>query len=354
MSNWTIGQASGSDRDKLVALFGQYLWKEDPEDMYKWKHEDNPAGEVVAWVAKEKETGRIAGTYLMMPWRLKTKNEEILATQCVDAVTDIDFRRKGIYLELGKDCVGKLGKLGYPYSLAFPNPAALSGHMKVGGWHVLGDMIRYVRPLHIDEYVMRKIGSGSLSKLAAKVADNAFSLYERGRRYNIPENISFSPTKPLGHEYEKFWKRIRSEFSILFVRDSKYLNWKYLKTPHKSQMVYIMRYKGEICGYVVFEIGKGYGYIVDMLCALEEKYVYSLIAFALNFFRKENLSAVSYTALEGNIYFESLKKMGFSERPDRSPIVFRSNVDQSPSSDLLDNTQWILTMGDCDIEAIGS
>lgn len=352
MKTWTVGRAEKADKEKLIELFAEYLWEEDPGLVFEWKHENNPAGEVIAWIARETDTGRIAGTYFMMPWRLKVGDDEVLVTQCVDAVTHKDFRRKGIYIELGKDCVENLGRLGYPYSIAFPNPAALGGHMKVGGWHILGNMVRYVKPLRIEAYVARKLGAGSIGKTAGIVAGGAYSLIEKIREYKIDEGISFKRSERLGQDYDRFWQSLQGEFPVLFVRDAGYLNWKYLDAPHGNQSVYLMSEGGRIMGYVVLESGEDFGYIADMLCPLEEKYVLSILTFAVGHFRSENLQAVSYTALEGNPYFETMEKMGFREREDSSPIVFRSNSEVGVPEELLDCKRWILTMGDCDIERL--
>ena len=85
-----------------------------------------------------------------------------------------------------------------------------------------------------------------------------------------PEGTEFKEIKRFDKRFGRFWDRIKGDYPIMAVKDSAFLNWRYIDIPHMAYRAIALEKKesAEILGFIV--LGKEEhdfrgGQIVDLL-----------------------------------------------------------------------------------------
>ncbi|WP_139123445.1 GNAT family N-acetyltransferase [Aliivibrio fischeri] len=98
----------------------------------KWKHNDNPFGKSISYVAID-EFSELIGFRSFLSWRFVDKNRSYDAYQPVDTATSPKARGKGVFSLLTKEALNKVdGKLVFNR----PNKNSFPGYIKMGWKHV--------------------------------------------------------------------------------------------------------------------------------------------------------------------------------------------------------------------------
>jgi len=125
--------------------------------------------------------------------------------------------------------------------LCFPNEVVRDTYLKIG-WLDVPIFFKYSRNIALD--------------------------YLKNNEYE-PGDLKFSLIKSFDGRWDDLWKKFSSNFSLIVSRDHSYLNWRYFKNRDKKYIVFLVKIKDEICGYVVVResesSGKKLGHIVDFL-----------------------------------------------------------------------------------------
>jgi GNAT superfamily N-acetyltransferase len=139
LTNLEIRRATRDDDPGVLALMRSSLgWRDgDPnEELFEWKHRDNPFGESPAWVALH--NGRVVGFRTFMRWEfLDDDNQVLTAVRAVDTATDPEFRGLGIFSALTMRGVEELTAQGVGFVFNTPNDQSRPGYLKMG-WHGVG------------------------------------------------------------------------------------------------------------------------------------------------------------------------------------------------------------------------
>ena len=191
-------------RAEFLALMREVYGNAMSEDEFDWFFERNPAGGRI--LSAVEDGGQLAGILAMSFARAVVEGREQLVAFAVHAVTHPRSRGKGIFsqLELGNE--ERAAAAGASLALGFTNPMA--GPILVGklGWHDLYRMrlwARVLRPLR----ALRRRGGGGLPP-------------SRGGTL-----IRF------GSVQEEAWRHELGRWGNCLVRDTAYLNWRYVDTP---------------------------------------------------------------------------------------------------------------------------
>jgi len=185
-----------------------WLRDADHAAFFAWKHEENPFGASLAWVAEE--AGRIIGFRTFMRWEFEQGAEVVRAARAVDTATHPDHRGKGIFSRLTLHSLDELQAAGVAFVFNTPNDQSRPGYLKMG-WQVLGRLPTVVRP----------------SSLAA---------VGRMARARIPAELWSTPTgaaEPAGtvladaHGIEQLLRSQPPAGALQTRRTAAYLAWRY-------------------------------------------------------------------------------------------------------------------------------
>lgn len=127
------------DIDEINRLLGLSLGKHHSNELFLWKHLENPFGKSLGLLALV--DGKIVGVKMFMKWNLERDGKTIKALRPVDTVIDQDYRGNGIFKKL--TLIG-LEKFKARYDIIFntPNLNSLPGNLKMG-WKIFEQMFHY-------------------------------------------------------------------------------------------------------------------------------------------------------------------------------------------------------------------
>jgi len=117
----------------LKAGLGESLIKKNI-DNWKYKHELNPFGKSIVWVAEMND--KIVGVRAFMRWQWQLNDQKFTAWRAVDTATHPDYQRRGIFKKLTLKALEEAQS--YPDSFIFntPNQNSKPGYLKMG-WKIV-------------------------------------------------------------------------------------------------------------------------------------------------------------------------------------------------------------------------
>ena len=114
------------------------------EELFRWKHTENPFGRSIMLVATEAD--RIIGFRAFMRWELTTPaGGTVRCVRPVDTATHPDFQRRGIFRGLTESAVELAGSEGVDLVFNTPNPQSGAGYQRMG-WEIAGGFGVMIRP----------------------------------------------------------------------------------------------------------------------------------------------------------------------------------------------------------------
>lgn len=200
--DYSIRPAVPGDRPGIVELLrgalGESLLPKS-EEIWRWKHEENPFGPSPCLVA-ESASGALVGVRALMRWQWTAGGRRWLAVRAVDTATDPAWQGRGIFKRLTTELIGSLSREAVPLVFNTPNRQSLPGYLRMG-WAVVGRPAVWVTPAvrpwrraHRDQEPVRDIPD----ELAALLLDTpggrlrtARSLSYLRWRYCQPPHVAY-------------------------------------------------------------------------------------------------------------------------------------------------------------------
>lgn len=222
------------DREQIIRLAADSLgWKGDDRDraFFRWKHDENPFGTSLAWVAVDGE--RIVGFRSFMRWDVEGEGVTHHLVRAVDTATHREFRGRGIFRRLTTLAVAEMTAAGIGAVFNLPNAASRAGYLSMG-WSDVG------RP------TLGLVPNGVLT--VARVA--------RGRpaaaKWSEPVTVGDPVLEALGGDSQIGPMRFRRGWTT--VRSPAYLRWRYGFAPLNYRAVEV---RGGLCIFRVRRRGEG-------------------------------------------------------------------------------------------------
>lgn len=185
---------------------------------------------------------------------------------------------------------------------------------------------------------------------------NGFLRWQRRKTpASLPnETVEIVEVRYFDEELDRFWERVRHDYAAIFVRNSKFLNWRFIESPDLRYRCFIARRSGQCVGYFVIRHSLpeelSAGHIVDFLVARDDDRAFeAMIAHAAGAFGK-NVAAI--TCVTSIPEFErSLRKHGFrAVRTVQATVVCRDPTVRNRIEALKDS--WYFTKGDHDWDQV--
>lgn len=180
-------------RAEVFGLLNQVRGYDVDEEEFDWWFDGNPVGPRVLALAQA--DGKLVGVLGASTYRTIVRGRETLATLPLWAVTDPDYRGRGIFQRLNGEVERAAREAGATVELGFTNKQAGPIYIAKLGWLDVHRLRLWARPL------------------------SPF-----GRSFH--GNINW-----FGREQEQAYRRVATAFRSHFVRDAAYLNWRYASSP---------------------------------------------------------------------------------------------------------------------------
>ena len=211
---------------------------------WRWQFQNNPAGHGFIMLAKDRE--KIVGHYAAIPARMLVNGEEILCGYSCDTMVHPHYQRQGLFAGLAKLVYEDMADSRRIFNVwGFPNDNSMPGFTRYLGW--------------------RKANT-----LLARVALPEFkALFSKGDPSEFPshprQGLKVRPITRFGPQFDRLWRQHRPLEGIVQVRDSAYLQWRYLEAAKFEYKPFGLFSKNGVEGYFVTRIQKISGLKVCVL-----------------------------------------------------------------------------------------
>jgi predicted N-acetyltransferase YhbS len=370
-----VRQASSSDRPAIAQFiedaYGQLApYKATPR--WTWQFIDNPFGrpegdEVPIWVAVDGD--RVVGQIAVQNALLEVDGQAFQAGWAVDIMILDSHRGAGIGHRL-HDAVASDVDILMALTMAHASRrmAEKQGRVALAEVHQLTRWVRLDAPT-VRRYLLLRTANHRWAQVAARLACTVFRfdrlfprvvnpflrLRDFVRQSRRPsETTMIDEVECFGHEIDDFWDRTRGDYPVIFPRDAKFLNWRFVDCPELRYRRFVARRDGRVVGYVVLRqaepVELSQGIIVDLFAARRDlQTVDALVRHSVAFFGN-NVSAVDCGTSVPE--FETvLRKHGFFRTRAHHPTcVCRDSALRDRLEQL--RSDWFFSKGDHDWDQI--
>lgn len=330
------------------------LWKRNfpdlPEERYKWIYEDNPAGRASCWLLKETEQNKIVGATALFPRRVFVHGKQMIAGIAGDFVIDREHRTLGPALLLLKAILSISNGKETPFNFLYGFPNKISEPVLLkAGYKILGEIHSLTKPLRSHYYLKKHANIPFITRGLSFFVDFGLKIFSKKNFRNNDFEVDILTS--FDHRFDIFWASVSNQFAMIGERTSSYLNWRFIKSPHKNYHAFAQIQKKDraISGYIVYNITDNKAYIADLLFLNLNEVFDSLLLEFLLYQRSRGIDAVSINFMGSHALMEELRKYGFSIRESGNKVVIYPMSNSYINTNIFDKRNWYLTSGDNDI-----
>lgn len=311
-----------------------------------WQLLELPIKSKLVNIAIDKVSKKTAGTYAVFPSNFLIGGKNYIGSQAIDAITDIDFRGKGLFIELAKDVYQKAINEDIKLVYGFPNGTSVHGHKKKLQWTIMDPVPFLIKPLY-TQYFTNKI------KFL-----NWFPNLRIATKRKIEKNVILKVENFFPDEVNEIWVSFSKNIKVAVVRNQEYLNWRYLKKPFENyQIVHAYTQDEKYIGYIVYCIKEKHGgkvaYIMEFI--FDPNYsdlAKNLLNYASNEIIEKKADCILSWCLEHSENFTNYKSNGFFKLPENlRPIElhFGARAFDIQFDEIITNRiNWYLSYSDSD------
>ncbi len=334
--------------DGLYAeVFGQPL-AEGSRRRWHWQYLENPSagsGSTAIWVARDGD--QILGQYASMPVRLWWGEREVESSWGMDVFVRAEARGRGVGAQLFTTWASHVNvALGLGLT-----PSSYGLFLKLG-YADVGPVPFFVKVLDASAVAARRLRQ-PLGHLVGPPLGFVLGLLDRSPRASLDAPV-ITRVADLDAGYDDLWERVRGSFAMCVRRDRAYLDWKYVRCPHRRYDLWEARREGTLVGYAVsrHELYRGLriGWLVDVFADVGDASARTaLVGHVLQDFREAGVARAQAFAMHGALG-ATLRQSGFLR--GRSPMQFCVHS-QTPSDPVLRDDQlerWHVVFGDSDMD----
>ncbi|WP_157842668.1 GNAT family N-acetyltransferase [Bacillus alkalisoli] len=335
------------DAPKIRNLFKKVFQKEYTEKMWKWKFECNFDEKQEPWVLVYEEGNAILGHISLWVNDAYVYGEKKKIGLRIDTMVDPDSRGKGIYEKLNEYLLKEAKKDNIEFLYGFPAPKAKELFIKHTGAEHMIDMPRYISILRPFILMSSKLPILSVGK---KLDDIIFRRRKKKLENKDSSNYEIKEVNRCSQEFDELAENTKDMYKAWLVRDSNYLNWRYIQHPEKDYKLFGCYEQEKLVGYIV--IGKSSnvaknittGIILDFLFIEKDGISELLLNKAMEYLI--DVSVIQTWALPNSSVIATLEKGGFILKDSPMPLV---GIEVNPQlSELRKHEKWCITPGDVD------
>ena len=104
---------------------------------------------------------------------------------------------------------------------------------------------------------------------------------------------------------------MRRRFRVLGVRNSQYLNWRYLATPRRRQIPFAARSSGRLIGVAALEVFRDRAEIIDLFTFAQDEYLDGVLNALIAKAREKGCCVLTATCMSGSLLSRHLRSRGF-------------------------------------------
>jgi GNAT superfamily N-acetyltransferase len=352
--NWHIRPYRDGDEKQILKLRQAVFGDLDPvrlkESTWQWQFQNNPSGKAICFLAES--NGKIVGQYATIPTRFSIHGKETLLAFSCDTMIHPEYRHQGLFSVLARtlyDFLETLPDINLVWG--FPNDQSLPGFTGKLDWRILPKLPLMVMPIKPLGMIFNSL------PLFSRRFKNPSAPIKKNPDFSFPTKIQRLQMDPIEHFDETFdtlWQEHSTTGAVIQIRDSRYLQWRYLSIPEFNYRPFTVRRDGVLLGYGVIRMmslkGRRFGALVDLFPFPMESFsvLREIISFTKQYVKAHGGDFL--TCLLPRQQTGILKKAGLRRVPEiMNPKTWwlgYRRAGNGPSGDL---DYWHVTYGDTDV-----
>lgn len=257
------------------------------------------------------------------------------------------YRGQGIAGQMLQFLAGHSALRALRACIVLPNDEAERPLVRAG-WRKVTALHRFVKLLDVQPLLQRKFGPGRAARVLAAGMNAVLGAIHFREWFSRRSGHEVKVTDAFDARYDALWGEAAYSGRIMAVRNSAYLNWRFVQHPIISHQVFEIARAGKLEGYLVFH-RDGDRLAVDDYFAIRPGAVTSLLAAFLAWVRADRLAATVQIPCNGSDLFPvPWAQFGFSRRKD-SQAVMLLDTQSAEASPLLQAEKFHVTAGDKDV-----
>lgn len=307
-----VRQAELIDRPAIAEFITEAYEEVAPykgADRWEWQFVQNPycapyvsEGKVPVWIALE--NGKVVGQIAVQKAQIWLKGDVLDAGWIVDVMILPSHRG----LKLGHrmhDCCAATEKILVTLTMA----PATRRIAERAGCITYGPVMQFSRWQHLDSrlvhhYLLHRTITYPRIRRIAQLACGVFQFHHffaliinpllrmrdiLASNERSAQGVKIEEVDDFGDEFDDLWSRLRSDYDGVFLRDSRFLKWRFMHCPQLVYRKFLARRDGKATGYVILREAERYelplGIIVDLFASRsDEETIEQLIRFSIDFF----------------------------------------------------------------------
>lgn len=345
---WTIRAYQLGDEAALVALFERVFGRSISVAHWRWKLKQLPSPVENVWLAVH--DGTPIFHYAGIPTRYRLPDREATAMVSVDTMTAPEFQRRGLLSRVGHHVYDTWRDAAIPFVIGLPNER-WGSRASALGWEPLFPLQWLVRPLRPQAILARRARLPMLGRLAPLGALwNGF--WDSRLRRDV--TIRTRRVERAGPEFDVLWGRCGASAQLSVVRDSAWVNWRYLDAPSQAYRILLAERAGQPIGYAAYRVeeirGGRAGVIAELFAAQDDSAGRrTLIGTAIDALRAAGADSAATLAIPDTPLYRDLARAGFLRRRGAFSVQIVPLDPRLPMDLLRDPRNWIMAGGDFDV-----
>jgi hypothetical protein len=244
--------------DLLASSFGR--WPGTPKGIGPVEHLEwkLSAPDVESRLYLGSVEGRLATMHASLGRRVRVRERDFPSHLWVDGAVRPALQRRGLTRARTAFAEGGAHERIPHYRFSRAEHPAMKKMLSVLGFRALGPALRaWARPLGAGDGA----GAGRIASVLAAPVMAAVAASSSRRARECPTEVAHD----VGAEFDGLFEAAAGEFSVIGVRDHRYLRWRYVDARAGRFRVRVARDQGQLLGYVVTTVVDGAGSVVDLL-----------------------------------------------------------------------------------------
>jgi hypothetical protein len=345
---WHIRPYQPGDESKLVVLFQRVFGLPMSEAHWRWKLRQLPTPTENVWLAADED--KVIFQYAGIPLRYRLPDGEHMAMVSVDTMASPDYRRQGFLTRVGRFTYDRWREDGIAFVIGLPNEQWGSRATALG-WEVLFPLEWLVRPLRPEALLARRL---KLPFLARFTLLGTLWSWFWGRQAEVDHTVQVRQVSQAGSEFDALWLALAADGLVSAVRDSAWVNWRYLTAPTYDYRVLLAERAGRPAGYVVYRLeeadGRQVGFIAELTTPVAEAAArHALINEVITRLRATGVETAVTLAVPDTWLYDTWRQAGFVPGRGAFTVQMVPLASTLPMDQLRQASKWFLTGGDFDV-----
>jgi len=316
------------------------------EEKIRWQFLQTPINKKFVDIAIDEEKNKVAAIYAISPVQFRINQQFLIGSQSLDTITDMDYRGKGLFINLAKSVYKKASEENVKLVYGFPNGNSIQGFSKKLDWQVLDPVPFLIKPLY-SSYFTKKIKQLSW-----------FPNIKIGFKSSISKQVTIKEEFDFPDDVDNIWDVFSKDIKVTVERNKEYLTWRYLKKPKEDyKILHSYTSNGQYIGFIVYCVKGKHGgkiaYIMEFIYDPKfQTLAQNLLKKAVNNIIAEKADCILSWCLEHSTNYQAYKKTGFYNLPQKlRPIELHfgaTTFDSTLENTIYKRENWFLSYSDSD------